>query len=88
MIFFITDFAKIPSTASKLRIKSTATAVSVLFFQSTDGTGTKKVPRYCPPMDNTLWLLEGIKGDALREKHRFFDQKVKPTDESIFLKIP
>ena len=51
--FFITeDFAKVPSTASKLRIKSTATTVPVLFFQSTDdnGTGTKKVPRYCLPI--------------------------------------
>ena len=39
--FMIEDFAKLPSTASKLRNKSTGTAASVRFFQSTDGTGTK-----------------------------------------------
>ena len=43
--FIIKDFSKVPSTAKKLRSKNTGT-----FFQGTDGTGTKKVPRYCPPM--------------------------------------
>ena len=55
--FIIKDFAKVPSTAQKLRNKSTGIAVPVLFFQSTDGTGTKKVPRYCPPTRTIVFLI-------------------------------
>jgi len=35
-------------------MKNNSTAVPVLFLKSTGGTGTKKVPLYCPPLLCTI----------------------------------
>ena len=54
--FLITEnFAKVPSRPTSTEIKVPPPRYRYFFFQSNNGTGTKKyrvtsLPRYCPPM--------------------------------------